>query len=132
MRRRQQNPIPHRAPHCCALLWQNYTSTLTPLSQKIEARALGQELYNRWRQFNSTNMSKMSSKCFKVPAEQVPLPFFSNLPQKIVICGMAILRRLRYTVEIKRIAVFVLIYFPIFGQRCLLWHEAVQAQADMQ
>jgi hypothetical protein len=53
------------------------------------------------------------------PAEQMALSFFSDLPQKVVVRRMAVLRHLCHTVEIKGAPFLVLIYFPIFGQRSL-------------
>lgn len=67
---------------------------------------------------------KTPSKCILAPAQQMPLPFFRDFPQKVVVCGVAILRHLRHAVEVERVAVLVLVDFPIFGQRRLRRNKA--------
>jgi hypothetical protein len=50
------------------------------------------------------------------PAKQMPLSLFRNFSQKIIVGWMPVLRCFRNAVEIKRIPVFIFIYFPVFRQ----------------
>lgn len=64
-------------------------------------------------------MQKRQRDFVKAPAQQMPLPLLRDLPQKVIVCGVPILRHLRDAVEVEGVAVLVLVYFPIFGQRSL-------------
>ncbi len=107
-------PRRRKAPFCCAPLLQSCTSTSSPPSLRIAAKAPEPALWERQRHNSFSVQITCDATLCSAPAKQMALPFFRNLPQKVIVSRMPVLRHLRNAVEVKGVPLFVLIYFPIF------------------